>query len=267
LMIGDSSMKKTMLIVSLLLCLSACKQGHPVAPMTTRESFPEVSVGKTRNGIPRGGDMRSSCFVSQDENGGGSCFTQYDTWVTFYNASRAAINPDDVKLNGVTIPRDAYGNDNYTHNTQAFGTAHHWQISTNSFGSIPAIDDSVQAPKIFQITYPRPVLDTVSKSAGFTCTYGDPGTDSVSLVVFYERARSEHLLHTKIDGPMPPSVNVYVPNTGSYFINGSLLASFPSSGVILILVTALRRKNLIVSGRQYGLSADVTAKSVCLIKD
>ncbi len=251
------AMKKTILIVSILASLSACKFEPSV--ILRDSGFPTIVGAHTI-----AGEMRSLCSVQEVSIGGKVGFITYNNWATFYNPSWYVVSAGDVQLNGISLKREsnAYG----SHSNPSFGSSHHWHVTSNLSGSVPAMDDSVQSPNLFHVTYPRELIDTVSKSAGFNCTYGNPGTDSVAVLIFYdpdETWRLDSSIHHSSSGA---AVHTTVANTGSCVVGSSLLASLPNSGVLQVWVRAFRSKKLRVSGRTYKITSECEAQVFCFIK-
>ena len=196
--------------------------------------------------------------------GRGTSFTDYSTRAAFFDSKRGPVLPKDAKLNGISIP--ASGSTRFTNGAQLFGITHRWQIIANLSGTVPAIDDSVQAPNVFHVTFPRPNLDTISKSVGFTCTYGNPGTDSVTVVIYYDSVETVALFDSSIHHSRLAPISVSVPNTGSYSVSSVLLASLPNSGVIQVWVIADRSKTITISGRKYLIASVSRARTFSFIK-
>ena len=247
-------MRKFIIFTSLTACLCACRHNSSFAtriPFRIPPSFPGLDSNSTRD---LSGQMESTCRVMENPFGGpryhrGDAPDHFDSYMTttrFYDSSGYCVRAANVKLNGIPVCQDDERDLGYS--DPSFGITHHWQVTSDLFGfeSVPAINDSILSPNYYRVTYPRPIIDTVSKSAGFTCTYDNPGTDSVTLIIGYDSVMtiivdsSNHPSYVKPRG----WVSRKAANTGSYFVSGSLLDSFPSSGVIQMWVNTFRSREI-----------------------
>ncbi len=259
-------MRKIILLCSVLVCLSACKTEPTIAPKMPQQ----LITGFFTQGIA-GLDTIAGlmqCVNIKMENPFNPLdtpsLTNGYTDASFRNQLWEVAVPADVKLNGTTIV--LIGKSNFTYNIPNFGITHRWQITANSSGSVPTIDDSVQSPSAFHVTFPRSLKDTVSKTSGFTCTYGNPGTDSATLMIYYDSVVTL-MSDSSIHYPKGLPVYVTVANTGSYYVSSSLLSSLPNSGAIQVWVTARRSKKLTLSGRVYLISSVSGGRVHCNIKN
>lgn len=259
-------MRKTTFLLLMALGFIACKADIPVAPLAQRPLSLNIAPGLVLNGTDTvSSAMFCMSLVFENPGGGSSSWTTYSTNAIFLDTNGAILKPGDILLNGISIPYST-GAWYHSESQQAFGTTHHWSVSANQAGTIPSIDTSVDAPNLFHVNYPR-VSDTVSKSAGFTCTYGSPGTDSVFIIIEYDSLATVHLFDSSIHHVEPDPVCTISANTGSFYVSGSLLSSMPTSGLIDVWIIGCRYKVLNISGRKYLVAAVSRARSFCNIKN
>lgn len=252
----------------MLAWLSACKY----EPSNPPQSWPQPHrapgfslLGLTIDAGPDtiAGEMISWSFVSDNLACHEVSISDYESTATFYNPSSYVVPAGDAQLNGVSLP--PRGNWYQSYNSPSFGMAHHWHIASNLSGSVPAIDDSVPSPRLIHVTYPRHATDTISRTRGFNCTYENPGTDSITVRIYYDSVVTR-MFDKSIHHPTSAPVQTTAENTGSYFVDPSVLTSFPNSGVIQVWVIAYRSKKLVVSGRSYMIASVSSARTYCFIK-
>ncbi len=247
------------IIFSILAVLCGCKAERPVAPHVGPFNVGSGVKILTSKDTIAGMMETMSVVVDNPEHGLSGSGTGFFTSAIFFDSSWKMVQAANVELNGITIrPQNS---------THSFGVTQHWQITANSSGTVPHIDDSVQAPNLFHITYPSSICDTISPAAGFTCTYENPGTDSVTIIIYYDSLGTHVFYDTSIHHHKVPSVYLTVANTGSYFVPSSLLSSLPNSGVTQVWVVAYRAKVITASGRHHLIYAISRARSWCAIKN
>ena len=190
----------------------------------------------------------------------------YHTAAIFFDSLENRVFSEKVKLNGISIPSQGI-NGNITESPESFGATQHWEVIPEDSTALPYIDDSILAPNLFRITYPRPITDTVSIDTGFTLKYEDPGTDSVRIEFFYDSVETTHLFDSTIHHSRGASIEMMAANTGLYNVSSGVLSSFPSSGLIQIWVKARRDKVITVSGGKCLLLSTSSARTYCFIKN
>ncbi|MDP4200891.1 MAG: hypothetical protein Q8922_11375 [Bacteroidota bacterium] len=262
-------MRNPLFIVLLLAGVSACKTEPPLSPGGKHQPL-SLAPGMIIAGSDTiSGVMLCQCLITENplgaSNVAGTYWTRYTTMAQFFDTtSTFPVSAGDVMLNGISIP--ASDNLYITTTNQPFATSHHWQVAGNTSGTVPSMDTTVQAPSFFHVTYPRPIIDTVSKTTGFSCTYGNPGTDSVAIQIAYDSVMTG-VIDTGIHNMRPDPVDTVVPNTGSFFVGSAMLAAFPSSGVIQIFIAAYNYKRIYVASKEYVVAAVSRARTYGIIKN
>jgi hypothetical protein len=267
-------MKKAICFAAILLCLAACKskpldatKGNQLFGSTGYPHTPMIDEGDTIAGLMECTDViMENPFGSH--GGGATLLPHRMIFASFRNQSWDAVSAGDVRVNGVSnrravIPTSLH---HFSYDIPDFGIMHHWQVSPDWTGIIPAIDDSVLAPKEFRITLPRPIADTISQSRGFTCTYGDSGTDSVDLVIWFDSVFNNIVDHSSTPHSSAKPITIRMANTGSSYVDGSYLSSLPNSGAVQLWLTATRKKDLIIAGRVYRIKEISGGRTSCFIK-
>jgi hypothetical protein len=244
-------MKKYSVLFFGLLLLS-CKE-----PLENSSSKESPSVVGWNNSTSIAGFLETYA-IRYESDGGYS--DRFNTRCVFYDTSGNITLGGLVTRNSVSIPHviSIYESRNST----TFNTTHVWEVAGQS--SIPYIKDSVTAPSLFRISYPSLYTDTVSK-LGFTCTYSDPLTDSIYVLIQYDSVSSV-FRDTSVHYPSRTTYYVAA-NTGSVSIPGTLLTSFPNKGVIRIIVGADKEKEITVNSRKFLLRAASASSTYCFIKN
>ncbi len=263
-------MRKIILLTSVLAALSACKTPAPVAPLNREPHALSIAPGVIIiNTDTLAGMLAAANLVTENPGGthspSGPSWTTYYTAAVFWDTSQTNLKANDVELNGISIPLQS-DNWYYTSSAQTFGTSMHWQVTANDSGTVPSIDTTISAPNIFHVTSPVPIVDTVSVGVGFTCTYGNPGTDSVNIYITYDSVATEALVDTSNHTPEPTPVETVVPNTGSFTVSGAMLSGFPTSGLLRVFITAYKWEEVTVSGKKYLVAAVSRARTYCFLK-
>jgi hypothetical protein len=150
-----------------------------------------------------------------------------------------------------------------------FGDYHRWYAEAEP--QIPTISDSILSPTPIEISYPSYLSDTVSRK-GFTINYTNPGTDEVTVYIYYDPETSREYDPTITDSVMIIAYPIKVKATGKVYVQpltfepNLFSPGFPKKGVILIIMTALRKKIITVAGKTYVIRSGVECSTYAFFK-
>lgn len=150
-----------------------------------------------------------------------------------------------------------------------FGGYHRWYAEGEP--QIPVINDSVLSPNPIEMSYPSYLSDTVSRT-GFTIKYTNPGTDEVTVYIYYDPEKSHEYDPTIKDSVMIYAYPIKVKATGSVYVQPLTFEpnfyspGFPKKGVILIIMTTLRKKIITVAGKTYVIRSGVECSNYAFFK-
>lgn len=150
-----------------------------------------------------------------------------------------------------------------------FGGYHRWYVEAEP--QIPTINDSILSPTPIEMSYPSYLSDTVSRK-GFTIQYTNPGTDEVTVYIYYDPQTSQEYDPTIKDSVMIFAYPIKVKATGSVYVQPLTFGpsfyspGFPKKGVILIIMTALRKKIITIAGKTYVMRSGVECSNYAFFK-
>ncbi len=150
-----------------------------------------------------------------------------------------------------------------------FGDYHRWYAEAEP--RIPSISDSILSPNPIEMSYPAYLSDTVSRS-GFTIKHDNPGTDEVTVYIYYDPEKSREYDPTIKDSVMIYAYPIKVKATGSVYVQPLTFEpnlyspGFPKKGVLLIIITAMRKKVITVSGKTYVMRSGVLCRNYVFFK-
>lgn len=193
----------------------------------------------------------------------GGTTERYENQAQFYDANNKFVTVSSVSLNGSALSTFT-GKGYLTRSSATYDAYHVWNVS--GANGHATFTDSVLAPAKFDINSPSYLgTDTIDKSSGFTLTWDDPETDSVSIFLTWDAALSRTIDNNLTDTNYH-SASFRVVNNGSYSIPSAALTPFPNSGVVHIVVGAANMKLATHSSKTYLLTALTAAQSYAFIK-
>ncbi len=249
-------MKNKMMIVSAAILSVVASAGCKQSPSPTLAQNQGHLSSSPVSGAKLGGVLSSTVIRYETPTGYAD---RFDTRALFYNDSGHVVRPTSVAINGHALPPINSWNGDLK--SVSFGSSQVWSVSGS--GAVPSFSDTLGAPSVPMISYPRFYTDSVSVSSGYTVHYASPGTDSVGIYVMYDSISSltrcgvQHGFHSFFTGAA---------NTGSFVLTSSDLSGFPSSGVILVTVSAIATDWQYLSSKNYSIWASASSECYTYLK-
>jgi hypothetical protein len=207
--------------------------------------------------------MESAELRSMGESG--SLARQFIT-AKFCDGNTGAV-AENLQLNGNQLSGDTnlyIGVDEVP-----FGGYHTWYAE--GVPGIPVISDSILSPHSIEMSYPSYLSDTVSRK-GFTIEYTNPGTDEITAYIYYIPSLSQEYDSTIRDSVIIIAYPITTKATGKLYVQpltfepNVFSPGFPKKGVILIVLSALRKKVITVSGKTYVMRSGVQCSNYVFFK-